>query len=328
MSSANGHSPRTCTVCRRNAPQDWLRAPDRFHGRQELYRLVRCPSCSLVWLDNPPPPDEMAEHYGTDYDTLIAAVGEADVAKRWRKPREVLLRYKSGGAILDLGASSGGFLASLKDRPWELHGVEISETVARRAQENTGAKMFVGDVMDAPYAPDTFDAITCFHVLEHLYQPREVLEKVREWLKPGGIFITYLPNIDSGAARLFGSYWYALELPRHLYHFSPVALRQLAQSVGFDEVEISTHREPFIPMSARYFNDAILRKLGVSRVPPAYAGPRSLPWRAMRKAFKLTMLPVLDKLVAMAGPGEIMHAVLKKPDCVGAECRKAGELSA
>ena len=76
----------------------------------------------------------------------------------------------------------------------------------------------------APFQPNTFDAITCFDVLEHMHHPREVLVKVREWLKPGGVFYTFLPNIDSAESRIFRSYWCGLELPRHLYHFSPSSL--------------------------------------------------------------------------------------------------------
>ena len=42
--------------------EPFLRAPDRFHGRRKDYELARCPSCSLVWLNDPPSPAEMGEH--------------------------------------------------------------------------------------------------------------------------------------------------------------------------------------------------------------------------------------------------------------------------
>ena len=56
--------------------REWLRAPDRLHGRQEKYTLLRCPSCSLVWLCKPPKPAEMHRHYTDAYDRLISAAGE------------------------------------------------------------------------------------------------------------------------------------------------------------------------------------------------------------------------------------------------------------
>src|SRR6202049_1076931 len=125
----------------------------------------------------------------------------------------------------------------------------MSTESADRALARCGAKVFVGDILDAPFKPASFDAITCFHVFEHLYQPREVLAKVSEWLKPGGIFYAMMPNIDSAGARIFKSYWYALELPRHTYHFSPASLRSMAHSVGLHEVSVTTHREVFIEAS-------------------------------------------------------------------------------
>ncbi len=279
-----------------------------------MYRLMRCESCSLVWLADPPKPHEMAEHYGSSYDNRIASVGEAAIEARWREPGSVLRRYKTAGSVLDIGCSSGGFLASLKEPSWKLYGIEISEAVASRARERTGAEIFVGDVLEAPFNPSTFDVITCFHVFEHMYQPREVLDKVWEWLRPGGVFIVYLPNIDSGAARIFRSYWYALELPRHLFHFSPASLSHLATLSGFRDVTITTHREPFFELSVGYVTDEIFRKVGFSPTPAAEVNMPSVPWRVVRKLFRVTALPLFNQMAGVAGQGEIIHAVFRKPE--------------
>lgn len=300
-----------CPGCGQDGAEKFLAAPDRFHGRPEVYQLLRCPSCSLVWLENPPIPEEMGYHYGADYDRAIAGAGEDP--DHWRDRRDTLLRYKSGGSILDLGCSSGGFLTSVKSPAWKLYGIEMSEPVARKAEAKCGAQVFVGDILDAPFAPASFDAITCFHVFEHLYHPKEVLAKVAEWLKPGGIFYTMMPNIDSAGAHIFGSYWYALELPRHLYHFSPTSLRNMAASVGLEQVSMTTHREVFIEYSSRYLLDRALRKVGISRVPLAQAKSLSLPWKAVRKMFRMTALPALNGVASFAGDGESLHVVLRRP---------------
>ncbi len=231
---------------------------------------MRCHACSVVWLKNPPTPEEMAQHYGSNYDAMIALSGEEAIEAYWRGPRNTLLKYKSGGSILDMGCSSGGFLSSLKG-DWKLHGIEISSEVAERARKRTGAEVFVGDVLDAPFAPGSFDAITCFHVFEHMYHPREVMQRVSQWLRPGGVFVTYMPNIDSAGRRIFGSYWYALELPRHLYHFSPVSLSNVAKAVGLETVSVTTDREVFIESSCRYIIDESLSKVGIVRTPMANA---------------------------------------------------------
>ena len=302
---------RPCPMCGHDGSEDWLKAPDRFHQRSQLYQLLRCPSCSLVWLDNAPPPEEMDYHYGPHCDRLIAAAGETS-PERWRKRRETLALHKSGGTLLDLGCSSGSFLATLKEEPWSLYGIEVSPECARKAQINSGAKVFTGDILAAPFPPDSFDVVTCFDVLEHVHHPRRVLEKVWEWLKPGGIFYTLVPNIDSAGARIFRSYWYALELPRHLYHFSPTSLRHLARSAGFQEVSLNTHRELFIEYSTRYICDEILWRLGLPWAPLAVAKAPSIPWRVVRKMLRLTILPLLSQLAFVAGDGESIYAIFRK----------------
>lgn len=300
-----------CPICEHNGAVKVLRAPDRFHGRTQLYDLVRCPTCSLVWLDNPPPPSEIGNHYGEDYDNAIASAGETS-PERWRKLAEPLLRCKSSGDLLDLGCSTGSFMESLKGQPWRLYGIEMSEGSARTAQARSGAQVFVGDILEAPFRPSTFDAITCFHVFEHLYQPRQVLEKVWEWLRPGGVFYVIIPNIDSAESRVFRSYWYPLELPRHLFHYSPISLRAITKSVGFQEVLLATYHVPFIEYNTRYIIDDILKKLGLSREPLAKANSGSLPWKVIRKVFRMSLWPVVNRLIATQGPGEIVHAVFMK----------------
>lgn len=304
-------SRAVCPACGSSDNMDLLCAPDRYHGRRQLFHLVKCASCELVWTDDAPGPDEIAKHYGPYYDRAIAAAGEGG-SVRWRDRLRTLAEYKDGGAILDLGCSSGSFLSTLSGKGWDLHGIEMSAEPAARAQKLCGAKVFVGDILDAPFSPGSFDVITCFHVFEHMYQPKAVLEKVSEWLKPGGIFYVLVPNIDSAGAHIFQSYWYALELPRHLFHFSPKSLRYLANSVGLDVASLTTHREVYIEHSARYIVDDLLTKFGISRVCMAETPPPSFPYKVIRKVFRLTALPVLTGLASLGGDGESIHAVFRK----------------
>jgi SAM-dependent methyltransferase len=300
----------TCPICGSPEAQPFLKAPDRYHGRQRQYQLVRCAKCSLVWLDSPPSPQEMGEHYGVDYDRSVSTAGEDP--NRWRGRHERLADFKSGGTILDLGCSAGGFLKGLNDSSWQKFGIEMSEEVAAKARTLAHAEVFVGDILDAPYPAGSFDVVTCFHVLEHLYHPAEVFRKVFDWLKPGGLFYFMVPNIDSAGCHIFGSYWYALELPRHLFHFSPKSLRALAQEVGFKEVSLHTDREVFIESSSRYIFDDLLRKVGVDRTPLAKSAKPNLPFRIVRKGFRMTVLPALNGLASFAGDGESIHVIFQK----------------
>ena len=218
-----------CPACGHTGAQEWLRASDRLHGRQEQYTLVRCPGCSLVWLSHPPKPEDMHLHYTDAYHKLISEGGQ-NSPQRWGFRKTALTQHKQSGALLDLGCSSGSFLEFMRSEPWDLYGIEMSAEGARTAELSSGAQVFVGNILDAAFARETFDVITCFDVLEHLYEPWRVMAKVGEWLKPGGIFYVLVPNIDSAEARVFGTYWHGLELPRHLFHYSPASLQKFWRS--------------------------------------------------------------------------------------------------
>src|SRR5215475_12172558 len=312
VSGANPISQEKCAVCGSQESVECLRAPDRFHGGTTVYALRRCPACALVWLEHAPRPAEMGQHYGPAYDRFIQTAGENSPG-RWVARKSSIYAHRQGGRILDLGCSSGAFLESLKGQGWELHGIEMSEAVAKRAEARTGGQVFVGDVLDAPFAPETFDVVTCFDVLEHVYQPREVLRKVVEWLKPGGVYYVLVPNIDSGEARLFRSYWYGLELPRHLSHFSPQSLRYAAQSVGLEEIFIETHRNSALEHSLRYLGDTLLEGLGVRRKPLAEARAAKVLWKVVRKLLRWTVFPLLYRTTTLWGSGESIHAMFEKP---------------
>jgi 2-polyprenyl-3-methyl-5-hydroxy-6-metoxy-1,4-benzoquinol methylase len=141
--------------------------------------------------------------------------------------------------------------------------------------------------------------ITCFHVFEHFYEPHKILKKVWSWLKPGGIFYSMVPNIDSAGFRVFGSYWFALELPRHLFHFSPASIRHLAKSNDFEEVFINTYREMFIEESVRYMYEDIFRKMGFSPTTLAKAVEPSFPIKVVRKLVRMGIYAPLNSMARL-----------------------------
>ncbi len=308
-----GSHNTACPLCGGSEVFHFLSAPDRFHLRREVYRLLRCSSCSCVWLDSPPQPHEMAIHYDEDYHRAIASGGETSAVSRWRIHRDLISRYKQGGAILDVGCSSGAFLGTMKSASWKLYGIDMEATTAEKARAATGAEIFVGDSLDAPFPPNSFDVITAFDLLEHVYQPRQFLGKVLEWLKPGGIFFTMLPNIDSWESRIFGSYWYGLELPRHTFHFSPKSLRHVLASLGFQEVLLSTPPISYVERSVGYVWGSVMEKAGLSPTPAAKVTVRSVPWRVLRKAMRLTLIEPASHLASIAGGGPSIAAIFRKP---------------
>lgn len=306
-----------CPLCSSGHIRDCLKAPDRFHLRRDCYTLKRCSNCSGVWLPDAPAPSEMGMHYDEDYHRAIAKAGEESAEKRWKRHRQLISQFKTSGSILDIGCSSGAFLSVMDKSKWSLFGIELEPATGEKARLTTGANIFIGDIADAPFEPGTFDVITCFDVLEHVYDARDFLARVRRFLNPGGIFVTMLPNIEAWESRLFGSYWYGLELPRHLFHFSPRSLRLLARTLEFQELHLRTSRICYVERSLGYIWRAGLEKLGYTATPPCKPKPARFFHRGARKIFRTVVLTPFAALAASAGAGASIEAVFQKTSTGG-----------
>ena len=140
------------------------------------------------------------------------------------------------------------------------------------------------------------------------------MARVSEWLKPGGIFYVLVPNVNSAEARAFGSYWHGLELPRHLFHYSPASLKFLAASVVLRESSLETRRNPAVGTSLRYVWDDVFRAVNIRRTPVAYRAEAGLPWRAARKLVRMTALRVALAMAPLLGGGESIHAIFQKEE--------------
>jgi SAM-dependent methyltransferase len=137
-------------------------------------------------------------------------------------------------------------LRALRDRGWRVIGTERSVASARSAREENGVPVFVGPL--AALCPETFDLIILFHVLEHLKDPRAILRECANLLRPGGTLVVSVPNSESWQARIFSEFWFHLDVPRHLGHFSARALAQATggaglsiSRVGFASPELDTY---------------------------------------------------------------------------------------
>lgn len=306
---------RICPCCNQQSSTGWMEVPDRAQNGAGCYHLLRCASCHHVWLHKPPAPDEIGYYYGPQYHRAVGGAGETSPA-RWRRQLQVIQRYKSGGRILDIGCSSGGFLAYIQDPSWELNGIEASLPTAERARAITGGNIVAADVMDAVFPPGSMDVITCSDVLEHLYEPQEVFRRISSWLKPGGIFYVLVPNVMSWEARAFGSYWYGLDLPRHLHHFSVGSLSALAKSANLCQVRMVTPAGSYLEHSASIWLDSMLRRTGLRRTPVLLdlAGDGVLAWRAVRKGLRLSAEALYSRVASVCGSAPSIQAVFRKDD--------------
>lgn len=238
-----------CPVC--SSPRTELFSPafDRLLGRPQVsWEVWQCRDCHHGWTQPPLAEEEIASYYPDDYlgDAQRALqeflAGRLQRSRSWRKETEKvreLERLLSGGCILDVGCADGKFLWALNPASWRRTGVEFSKPVVELVQSRMpDLELLCGDIYHPALQTGSFDAVTFWHVLEHLPRPRDVLMRVRDLLRPGGWVLVSLPNLDSLQARLFRRYWYAFDdVPRHLHHFSPQSLDILLHEAGFSVLD-------------------------------------------------------------------------------------------
>jgi SAM-dependent methyltransferase len=203
--------------------------------------VLRCRECGLEFVSPTPSPSELADYYDRSYAVPLERYAAAD--KRNLARITDLERWcPTRGRLLELGASYGHSLALARERGWDVVGVELSPTASAHAREHFGLTVFNCDLVDAPLAEGSFDAVIGWHVLEHVRNPKEQLLRLAALLKPGGVLGLRVPNIASFGARVAGEWWPWMCPPAHLWFFSPTTLPRLLRSCGFDVKKVRTLR--------------------------------------------------------------------------------------
>ena len=152
-----------------------------------------------------------------------------------------LAQPKEGGRVLDVGCGNGEFLVRMKAYGWDVAGVDF-DSAAVESAKRIGMDVRLGTLEQVDFRPDSFDAITLNHVIEHLHDPVETLRQCRRVLKPGGTVWINTPNVQSWGSERYGANWRGLEPPRHLTIFTPGALRLACERAGFEVT--ATHGSP------------------------------------------------------------------------------------
>jgi len=137
------------------------------------------------------------------------------------------------GRLLDVGCATGNFLSLVKQRGWEIWGVEFNPTAAATAARRLNAEVLAGDLVDLHLPGEYFDAVTLFHVIEHVLDPRRTVHMIREVLKRKGRLVLETPDFGSRSARRMGAMWPHVKPREHLYYFDERTLRDLLQGSGF-----------------------------------------------------------------------------------------------
>jgi 2-polyprenyl-3-methyl-5-hydroxy-6-metoxy-1,4-benzoquinol methylase len=147
-------------------------------------------------------------------------------------PMQYLVGQKPG-KLLDIGCGDGRLLKSASALGWEVIGLEIDAQAVLAAQEN-GFNVIHGTYENLEGLTKEFDCVICSHVLEHVHDPKDLIQTIYHQLKSGGLLLLSLPNSQSHALKYFGINWRGLEAPRHLALPSSENLEKLLKSVGFD----------------------------------------------------------------------------------------------
>lgn len=230
-----------CLLCGGHNWNPVVEAPDQIPGGTGLWFLVvQCRDCGLCFTNPRPNEETIGQFYPQSYQPHDFRPDRRrrwwhrlhdswSPAKDWRKR----LPLHGLGRLLDFGCGAGVFLNRMHEQGWEVLGLDANPEAVRRIHAELGLPALDGSLPHPDLVPGTFDVITMWHALEHVHQPLEVLREAHRLLAPGGKLLLASPNIDSLPFRWFGRHWYALDLPRHLVHFSPWTLRLMLHRAGF-----------------------------------------------------------------------------------------------
>lgn len=219
------------------------------HGRKLFdksgWSFVECRGCGLVSLDPLPTPVALAAHHEASYrDGGYAGFAAADAVRAGiAEDRLARLRpLAPAGRWLDVGCSTGAFVAVAAAAGLSVQGLEVSSVAVETARAR-GLTVHQGMVEDfTPAAP--LAVVTAFDVIEHLPDPVAFARRVRPWLEPGGLLALTLPNIASTAARLMGRHWFYYAAPDHVHYFTPATIRRLLDAAGFEAVTVEPATKP------------------------------------------------------------------------------------
>lgn len=145
------------------------------------------------------------------------------------------------GHLLEIGSASGSYLMQMKQKGWQVEGIEFSTAAAKRAQAK-GLLVQVATVEPASAPQNLVDIVVAWMVLEHLHDPVGALVKIKSWGKPGGYLVASIPDSSSLIRHFFGELSYDLQLPTHLYHFTPSSLENLLNHCGWHLVHVYWQR--------------------------------------------------------------------------------------
>ena len=225
-----------CLIC--DSPTS-VAFPDlRINGENDSFSILKCKSCGLGVLS--PIPDDLSEHYEGYHGKRHGFTAKYRARRRVSRLNNVSREDPKELHLLDVGYGDGAFLLEADRHGWICVGTERENNETLRFQQYTDLKSIKLFELDLK-----FDAITCWHTLEHFERPDEVLSSIYDLLADDGVLLIAVPNFAGHQARLFGKDWLHLDVPRHLFHFTPESLGKLLNPNGFTVAQTWHHESEY-----------------------------------------------------------------------------------
>src|SRR5262249_15294401 len=200
--------------------------------------------CQVVYTS--PRPASLDRYYPQKYRafgplvTRVLAMFYRRRVSRWSR----LMRIR--GSVLEIGCGPGLMLAAFQWQGWRVLGIERDERLAAIARSH-GVEVTTTPIEELSEDAQ-FHVIVMFNVLEHIDAPMPLLRECARRLQPGGRVIVSLPNFASWQAQIAGPYWFHLDPPRHLTHYTPETLRATLERAGLKLLSIdhvSVEHDPY-----------------------------------------------------------------------------------
>ena len=231
---------RSCPNCGDKNISKVLSAKD-YTVSGEQFDIWECKNCTQRFTQNIPGANDIGQYYQSENyishsDTAKGFVNNLyhKVRKRTLVKKRKLIEEATGktkGNILDVGAGTGAFLNTMKNAEWNCTGIEPDNNARKKALELYGLDL--KESKELFLLPSkSFDAITLWHVLEHVHELHSYVEQLKNLLTTDGKLFIAVPNYTSADAKMYGEFWAAYDVPRHLYHFSPKAMKTLLNAHG------------------------------------------------------------------------------------------------
>ncbi|NLN69807.1 MAG: class I SAM-dependent methyltransferase [Chloroflexi bacterium] len=246
MNKKNDFNQLMCENCGRGKFTFLFSGSDKLLGIPGIFNVLECQHCGLYQIDPKLNSQQMEKYYPEEYICYLEAIeDEPNPFIRFnrylgqkKRYRQVMRRVKKTGKILDVGCATGIFLNEMQKGGWECQGVEPDQTAVNYAYSRFGLDVFCGTLEEANLPTNTFDVVTLWDVLEHVYDLNTTIKEIRRVLKPGGMIIAILPNANAFERFWFKEYWVGWEVPRHYRTFNTVTITDFLRKHNFSDIEI------------------------------------------------------------------------------------------